>query len=78
MIRRFKRWANDRKWFRTDPSDSRPFFDASVVFQAADQDEAEALFDRMLDAIGCAEHDGDQDSPCPHFRVGGVHMMEDD
>lgn len=72
------RWFRD-SWRVRKSQDERPYFEANVIFQASDMDEADRLFDGMLDAIGC---DGDEargeDEPCPHFRVGGLHRMEEE
>lgn len=78
IVTRFQRWVNDRRWFQSDPKDKRPYFDANVIFQATDMEEAEALFDKMLEAIGCEECLENEDKPCPHFRIGGLHLMEED
>lgn len=66
-------WFRDRWRVRRDV-DSRPYFEASVLFQAADMAEAEALFDAMIDTLGCP----DGDHQCPHFRVGGLHQVDDE
>lgn len=77
MSVRIKRWGDMRKWLGPRTQDRRPYFDASVMFQAADMDEAEKLYARMLDAIGCDQH-ADDEEPCLHFRGGGLHLMEED
>lgn len=75
-MKRFKRWGDRvRSLMERDPRDSRPYYEASFVFQAADMDEAESLYDRMLDVI-CGDHTAGEG--CPHFRVGGLHLMDED
>lgn len=76
-MRRFKRWFRERRWIATHgPADERPYFEATHCFQAADQDEAEALWEKMTEALGCSEKCADEQ--CPHFRVGSLRLLEDD
>lgn len=72
------RWNRWKAWrIRRDPTDDRPYFEASFLFQAKDMDEAGRLFDAMSDGLGCGEGICDADHPCPHFRVGGLHMLDE-
>lgn len=80
MATRFKRWGEARRWLnrinRPINEDERPYFEASVIFQADDTDEADKLFEAMTDALGCSERCATES--CPHFRVGGFHRMDMD
>lgn len=65
------------RWrLRRVEEDTRPYFEASIIFQAADMDEADRLWEAMHDALGCTG-DGD-DHVCPHFRVSGLHQLDED
>lgn len=66
------------RWrLRHGPDDPRPWFEASIIFQARDMAQAEFLFERMTDdALDCNRHGPDE--PCPHFRVGGLHQVDND
>lgn len=67
------------RWRIKKDEDTRPYFEASLYFQAADMDEAEVLFDAMCDALGCSEDETRaDDEPCPHFRFGGLHRIDED
>lgn len=61
---------------RREQHDDRPYFEASIVFQAADMAEAERLWEAMEGALGCTG-EGD-DHVCPHFRVSGLHQLDED
>jgi hypothetical protein len=69
-------WFRDR-WQLPRTSDARPYFEASVLFQARDMAQAEFLFDAMIDGLGCGTLCGDE-RPCPHFRVAGLHQVDDE
>ncbi len=75
MSHRALRFFKDRWRLRRD-EDTRPYFEASILFQATDMVEAERFFDAMVDALECG--DCGEDKPCPHFRVAGLHQLNDD
>lgn len=53
--------------------DKEALYEAIVYFHADNDVDADALYDGMLDAIGCG--DG-PDHECPHFRIGfGPYML---
>jgi len=72
------------RWFRRGwrlqqtVEDARPYYEVSIIFQAADMDEADRLFDAMCEATGCNDATCGADKPCPHFRVGGLHRVDED
>lgn len=76
---RFGGWFRDRRWFGRTPkaSDSRPYFEITHLIQARDMAQAEFLFEGMTDALGCDNNCG-EDSPCPHFRFGALHQLDDE
>jgi hypothetical protein len=73
---RFGGWFRDRHWFaRKHDEDTRPYFEATFLFQARDMAQAEFLFEAMNDGLGCTERCKEQ--ACPHFRVGGLHQLDE-
>ncbi len=64
------------RWRVRRDEDTRPYFEASIMFQARDMAQAEFLFEAMIDGLGCGNLCGEV--PCPHFRVAGLHQVDDE
>lgn len=77
MSSRARSGSSAGRWRLRRDQDTRPYYEASILFQAADMDEAEKLFDAMVDGLGCGEGVCDEETPCPHFRVGGLHQLDE-
>lgn len=66
------------RWRVRRGEDARPYFEASILFQAKDMEEADRLFDQMVDGLECGDGVCDAVRPCPYFRVGGLHQLDED
>lgn len=76
---RFGGWFVTRRWFGRPPKDedARPYFEITHLIQARDMAQASFLFEGMTDALGCNNACG-EDRPCPHFRFGGLHQLDNE
>lgn len=75
MIRKLGFFRN--RWhLHHQPKDARPYYEASIIFQATDMDEASRLWETMEEALGC--HGEGDDHICPHFRVSGLHQLDEE